>query len=156
MSRYVGNYVSTCDMCLQNKSSQSPPSGELHPLPILDQPWDTASIDFVMELLESNGKDAIMVVIDSVTKQSHFISTVTTLSATGTAQLYLRHIRKNHGLPKSVVLDRGPQFVVEFTKELYRLLRVKLAATTTYHPQGDGQMESINQELEQFLHLLSC
>ena len=67
------------------------------------------------------------------------MSTVTTLSATGTAQLYLLHIWKHHGLPKRVVSDRGPQFVVEFTKELYQLLRFKLAATTAYHPQGDRQ-----------------
>ena len=49
--------------------------------------------------------------------------------------------------------DRGPQFVVEFTKELYRLFGIKLAATTTYHPQGDGQTERVNQELEQYLWL---
>ena len=94
-----------------------------------------------------------MVVVDSVTKQSHFITTVTTLTATGTAQLYLRHIWKHHRLPKKVVSDRGPQFVAEFMKELYRLLGVKLAATTAYHPQGDGQTERVNQELEQFLRL---
>ena len=94
-----------------------------------------------------------MEVDDSVTKRSHFIITVTTLSATGTAQLYLQHIWKHHGLPRRVVLDRGPQFVAEFMKELYRLLGIKLAATTVYHPQGDGQMERINQELEQFLRL---
>ena len=79
------------------------------------------------------------------------MNTVTTLSAMGTAQLYLRHIWKHHGLPKRVVSDRGPQFITEFTEELYRLLGVKLAATTMYHPQGDGQMERSNQELEQFL-----
>ena len=94
-----------------------------------------------------------MVVVNSVTKQSHFISMVTTLSATGTAQLYLQHIWKHHGLPKKVVLDRGPQFVAEFTKELYWLLRIKLATTTAYHPQGDGQMEQVNQELQQYLCL---
>ena len=49
--------------------------------------------------------------------------------------------------------NRGPQFVAEFTKELYRLLGLKLAATTTYHPQGDRQMERVNQELEQYLWL---
>ena len=49
--------------------------------------------------------------------------------------------------------DRGPQFVAEFTKELYRLLRIKLAATTAYHPQGDGQTERVIQELEQYLWL---
>ena len=138
---------------LQTKSICQSPSGELHPLPIPNAPWDTASVDFIMELLESNRKDAIMVIVDFVTKWSHFMSTVTTLSATGTAQLYLRHIWKHHSLPKRVVSDRGPQFVAEFTKELYWLLRVKLAATTTYPPQGDRQTERINQELKQFLCL---
>ena len=50
-------------------------------------------------------------------------------------------------------MDRGPQYVAEFMKELYRLLRIKLSATTAYHPQGDGQMKQVKQELEQFLHL---
>ena len=153
MSRYIGKYVSTCDMCLQTKSIYQPPSGELHPLPIPNAPWDTASVDFITELPESYEKDAIMVIVNSVTKRSHFVSTVTTLSAAGTAQLYLWHIWKHHSLPRRVVSDRDPQFVAEFTRELYQLLGVELAATTTYHPQGDRQTERINQELEQFLHL---
>src|SRR6202161_1858165 len=128
-------------------------SSPSNPVPILDAPWDTISVDFIVELPESNGKDAIMVVVDSVTKRSHLVSTVTTLSAARSAQLYLRHIWKHHGLPKKVVSDRGLQFVAEFTKELYRLLGVKLATTTAYHPQGAGQTEQVNQELEQFLRL---
>ena len=106
-----------------------------------------------MELPESNGRDSIMVVVDSVTKRSHFVSTVTTLSSVGAAQLYIWHIWKHHGLPWRVVSDRGLQFVAEFTKEIYWLLWIKLAATTAYHPQGNGQTERINQELEQFLRL---
>src|SRR6202789_1197539 len=94
-----------------------------------------------------------MVVVDSVTKRSHFVDTVTTLSAAGTARLYVQNVWKHHGLPKRAISDRGPQFVAEFMKELYRLLGVKLAATTAYHPQGDGQMERVNQELEQYLRL---
>ena len=49
--------------------------------------------------------------------------------------------------------DQGPQFVAEFMKELYHLLEIKLAATMAYYPQGDGQMEQVNQELEQYLHI---
>ena len=49
--------------------------------------------------------------------------------------------------------DSGPQFVAEFTREIYQLLGIKLAATMAYHPQGDGQTERVNQELEQFLQL---
>ena len=151
MSRYIGKYVSTCDMCLCTKTIKQSPTRELHPLPIPDAPWDTISVDFITELPESNGQDSIMVVVNSVTKHSHFVSTVTTISSIIAAQLYIQHVWKHHGLPKRVASDRGPQFVAEFTMEIYRLLGIKLAATMAYHPQGDGQMERVNQELEQFL-----
>jgi len=68
MSRYVGRYVSTCDMCLRTKSFQRPPIRELHPLPIPSAPWDTISVDFIVELPQSAGHDSIMVIVDSVTK----------------------------------------------------------------------------------------
>jgi Integrase zinc binding domain len=153
MSRYISRYVSTCDMCLRTKASCQPPVGELNPLPIPDTPWHTISVDFIVELPESEGKDAIMVVVNSVTKRAHFMDTVTTLSAAGTPRLYVQHIWKHHGLPEKALLDRGPQFIAEFMKELYQLLGVKLAATTACHPQGDRQTERVNQELEQYLCL---
>jgi transposase InsO family protein len=111
------------------------------------------SVDFIVKLPESERKDAVMVVVDSVTKQAHFVDTVTTLSTVETAKLYVQYIWKHHGLPGKALSDRGPQFITEFMKELYRLLGIKLAATTTYHPQGNGQIERVNQELEQYLHL---
>ena len=83
MSKYIGKYVSTCDMCLHTKTIKQPLTGELHLLPIPDTPWDTISVDFITELLESNGQDSIMVVVDSVTKRSHFMSTVTTILSIG-------------------------------------------------------------------------
>ena len=94
-----------------------------------------------------------MVVVDSVTKRAHFISTLTTLTAAGTARLFIQHVWRHHGLPRKVVSDRGPQFVAEFTRELYRMLGIQLAATTAFHPQGDGQTEHVNQELEQYLRV---
>jgi hypothetical protein len=149
MSRYIGKYVSTCDMYLRTVIQQ-PPTGELHPLPVPNKPWNMVSVDFISKLPEVNGKDCVMVVVDSVTKRSHFIDTVTTISAVGSARLYVKHVWKH---PGKVVSDRGPQFVAEFTRELYRLLGIKLAATTAYHPQGDGQTEQVNQELEQYLRV---
>jgi hypothetical protein len=72
-TRYVGKYVSTCDMCLHTKAFCQPLMGELHLFPVPDAPWDVISVDFISELLEANGKDCIMVVVDSVTKCSHFV-----------------------------------------------------------------------------------
>ena len=138
---------------MRTKAIRQPPTGELHPLPIPDEPWDTISVDFIVELPQSEGKDSVMVVVDSVTKRGHFVDTVTTISAAGSARLYVQHVWKHHGIPRRVISDRGPQFVAEFMKELYRLLGVKIAATTAYHPQGDGQTKCVNQELEQYLQL---
>ena len=153
MSHYISQYVKSCDLCLRTKVQHQPPIGELAPLPVLEFHWDTISVDFIVELLESHGYNAVMNVVDSVSEMSHFILTHTTITALGVACLFLTHVWKLHGLPRQVVSDWGPQFIAEFTWELYQLLRVKLAATTAYHPQGDGQAERVNQELEQYLQL---
>jgi len=110
-------------------------------------------VDFVVELPESSRHDAVMTVVDSVSKRVHFVLTHTTVTAEGAARLFLHHVWKLHGLPKYVVSDRGPQFVASFTKELYRLLDVRLSSSTAWHPQTDGQTERVNQELDQFLRL---
>jgi len=107
----------------------------------------------VVELLESSGHDAVMTVVDSISKRVHFVLTHTTVTAKGAARLFLHHVWKLHGLLKHVVSDRGPQFIASFTKELYRLLGIQLSSSTAWHPQMDGQTECINQELNQFLHL---
>jgi len=124
MSRYIGQYVSTCDLCLQMKPWQHSLVGELQPLSILDDRWDMLSIDFVVKLLESSGHDAVMTVVDSVSKRVHFIPTHTTVIAEEAARLFLHYVWKLHGLPKQMVFDCGSQFMALFTKELYRLLGI--------------------------------
>jgi transposase InsO family protein len=153
ITRYIGQYTSTCDLCLRTKIRRQAPSGELQPLPVPESRWEVISVDFIAELPDSHGYDAILCIVDSVSKRAHFVPTHTTITSLGTARLFLAHSWKLHGLPKAVVSDRGPQFVSEFTRELYRLLGIQLAASTAYHPQTDGQTERVNQELEQYLRL---
>ena len=151
MSRYIGQYISTCDLCLQTKVAHRLPTRELQQLPILEGCWDTISMDFIVKLPESGGYDVVMVVVDSAAKRSHFIETITTIMAAGTANLYLCNVWKLHGLPKWMISDCRPQFVSLFMKELHWLLGIETASSTTYHPQMDGQTEWVNQELEQFI-----
>jgi transposase InsO family protein len=75
----------------------------------------------------------------------------TTINVEGTALLFFKEVWKHHGTPKVVISDRGPQFVAGFTRELYQLLGIKLAMSTAYHPQTDGQTEHINHVLEGYL-----
>ena len=105
MSCYISQYVKTCDLCLRTKVQQSPPVGELSPLPTPKSHWDTISINFIVKLPESHGYDMIMNVIDSMSKVSHFIPTHTTIIALGAAHLFLTHIWKLHGLLKQVASD---------------------------------------------------
>jgi len=124
MSRYISQYISTYDLCLRTKPWRHSSVGELQLLSILDTQWDTLSVDFVVKLPESSGYDAVMTVVDSVSKRVYFVPTHTTVTAEGAARLFLHHVWKLHGLPKRVVSDCGPQFVASFTKELYRLLGI--------------------------------
>ena len=75
------------------------------------------------------------------------------MTVEGAARLFLHQVWKLHGLPKCVILDRRPQFVAHFTRELYHLLGIKLAFSTAWHPQTDRQTERVNQELDQYLWL---
>jgi transposase InsO family protein len=109
------------------------------------------SVNFIVELLESHGYNTIMCVVDSLTKHAHFIPMHTTINAEGTALLFLKEVWKHHGTPRVVVSDRGPQFIAGFMRELYKLLGIKLAMSTAYHPQTDGQMEHVNQVIEGYL-----
>ena len=108
-------------------------------------------VDFITKLPVVAGKDAILVVCDRLLKMTHFVATTEGTSAEGLARLFQDNVWKLHGLPESVVSDRGPQFAAELTKELNQMLGIKTKLSTAFHPQTDGQTERMNQELEQYL-----
>ena len=85
ISRYIGQYVSTYDLCLWTKPWQHSSVGELQLLSVPDTWWDTLSVDFVVELPESSGHDAVMTVVDAVSKRVYFILTHTMVTVKGAA-----------------------------------------------------------------------
>src|SRR5258708_4126407 len=102
------------------------------------------------ELPDSKGYNAVLVVVDHLSKQIHTIPSVTSLDSSGVSQLFLKHIWCHHGLLEEVISNHGPTFVSNFSHKLAALLGVKLTPSTSYHPQTDGQMEHINQEIEAY------
>jgi len=125
--------------------------GKLKLSEVLEKPWIHLIIDFITKLLVVAGKDAILVVCNRLFKMMYFVATTEGTSAEGLARLFRDNVWKLHGLPESVVSDRGPQFVAELTKELNKMLGIEIRLSTAFHPQTDGQMEWMNQELEQYL-----
>jgi len=104
-----------------------------------------------MKLPVVAGKDVVLVVCDRLSKMMYFVATTERMSAEGLARLFRDNVWKLHGLPESVVSDRGPQFAAELTKELNRMLGIKTKLSTTFHLQTNGQTERMNQKLEQYL-----
>jgi len=84
---------------------------------------------------------------------SHFVATIEKTMAEGLAKLFRDNVWKLHGLPESVILDRGPQFAARLMKELNKILGIEKKLSTAYHPQTDSQTERTNQELEQYLRM---
>jgi hypothetical protein len=152
MEKSVRDYIRTCDSCQRNKPSNMLPPGLLQPLPIPDHNWDSVSMDFVVALPKTlDGNDAIMVVVDRLSKMAHFIPATTDMTAEGCARLFFDEVFRLHGLPTSVVSDRDPKFTSVFWRSLFQLTGTKLAMSTAYHPQTDGQTERLNRTLEEML-----
>src|SRR5882672_6014509 len=153
MGRYIADYIKGCDLCNRTKTFPMSPTGKLMPNRVPDRRWQVISVDLITELLLSQGYDAIMVVVDRLSKRTHIIPTTSDVTAARVAKLFQDHIWKLHGLPEEVISDRGTQFVSNFTQSLSQLLGIRVAASTAYHPQTDGQTKRVNQEVEQFLRL---
>ena len=147
----VTRYVEGCDLCQRMKNRTEELAGKLKLSEVPKRPWSHLTVDFITKLLVVAGKDAILVVCDWLSKMIHFVATTEGTSAEGLARLFQDNVWKLHGLPESVVSDRGPQFAVELTKELNKMLGIQTKLSTAFHPQTDGQTEQINQELEQYL-----
>ena len=123
------------------------------PNSILEKPWIHISADFITKLSLAQEYNAILVVVDWLTKMVHFIPTTEKTMAEGLAKLFRDNMWKLYGLSKSIISDRGPQFTAELMRELNQMLGIESKMLMAFHPQTDGQMERVNQELEQYLRM---
>ena len=153
----IRKFCRNCHGCLRSKINRDRYHGALKPLPPPERRWRHISMDFIVELpeaLDCYGRRVknIMVVVDRLTKMTHFIP-CDAMDPTEAARLFFHHVFKLHGLPDSIVSDRGSQFVSHFWKRLSARLKIVPGLSTAYHPETDGQTERMNAELEQYLRI---
>ncbi|MBW0533450.1 hypothetical protein O181_073165, partial [Austropuccinia psidii MF-1] len=124
MTQFIKDYVLSCQQCSRNKNIHHKKFGLLRPLPIPNGPWICLSMDFITQFPLSNSFDSILVIVDRFS---------------------------NHGLPSSIVNERGSIFVSSFWTNLCQQLKISRDLSSPYHPETDGQTERVNQILEQYL-----
>ncbi|MBW0588495.1 hypothetical protein O181_128210 [Austropuccinia psidii MF-1] len=110
MTRFIKYYVSSCQQCSRSNNIHHKKFGLLMPLPIPNRPLICLSMDFITQLPLSNSFDSILVIVDRFTKMAVFILTMSSITSLDLAHLFIKNIFSKHGLPSSILSDRGPLF----------------------------------------------
>jgi hypothetical protein len=109
-------------------------------------------MDFIVGLTHtSRGYNSIWVIMDRLTKSAHFILVAMTYRVRQYAELYISHIVRYHGIPKTIISDRGSIFVARVWEQLHECLDTHLIRSSAYHPQTDEQTKRVNQIIEDML-----
>jgi len=140
--------------CMPCRSSQKPcdkTPGLLQPIPPPQRLWQCLVLDFNELPLDRYGFDNALVMIDRLSKASWVVPCKRTATARDAARMYYEGPYRIYGLPQEVISDRGPQFRADFTDELSRILGVKWKLSTAGHSQTAGQVENLNQWINQRL-----
>ena len=153
VTKKVKQYMKGYDSYQRNKNCIEQPAGKLIYNSIPKKPWSHILADFITKLLLAQEYDSILVVVNRLTKIVHFIPTIEKTSAEELARLFKDNIWKLHKLSKSIISDRGPQFIAGLIRKLNKILEIESKISIAFYPQTNRQTERINQELEQYLQM---
>jgi hypothetical protein len=139
MKHDVVHFITKCLECQQVKSDHHHPTGLLQPHDVPMSKWEFISVDFVVGLpLASHKHNAILVIVDKLTKSAHFIPVRDTYDVTDVERVFVREVIHFHRIPKKIILDRDSRFTSRFWTSLQSTLGNQLNLSTTYHPETYG------------------
>ena len=139
-----------CDTYKRCKHESVAKPGLLRPLGVPDQAWANMTIDFLEGLSRSKGRNCVLVMVDRLTKYSHFILSYP-FTTKEVARMFLDNVVKLHGVPQTIITDKDKVFTSLFWQGLLKSLGSKLHMSTAYHPKTNDQSKSVNQCLETYL-----
>ena len=153
LKQFIAGKVAECQICQISKIEKVQYPGLLDPLKIPKMKWTDISVDFMEGLSKSKGKDVILVVVDRLTKYTHFIPLSHPYTVKKVADIFMDNIIKLHGPPSSIVTNQDRIFTSKLWQEVFNAMQISLNFTSAYHPEFDGQTERVNQCVEQYFAL---
>ena len=151
MTGDVDVFVDNCMPCRSSKHPRDKTPGLLRPIPPPERAWQCLVMDFNELPPDRYGFDNALVMIDRLTKAPWTVPCTRTATARDAARMYYEGPYRIYGLPREVISDRGPQFRADFTDELSRILGIEWKLATAGHHQTAGQVENLNQYINQRL-----
>ena len=154
LQKQTSIWVSNCPICNAAKTSHQGLLGTLMPIKLPPRQMSTICTDFITSFpMSTQGNNTVATITDPLTKWVSVLIGKDTFSAKDWAEAYYRIAFVHWGLPEKIISDRDAKFTSEFWTELCSWAKVKLALTTAWHPQADGQSENTNKTL---IHALRC
>jgi hypothetical protein len=154
MKREIAYYIAKCLECQRVEGEHRHPVGLIQSLPIPQWKWEVVKMDFITGFPRmSKQHDAIMVVVDKLTKASDFIPMKVTHKETNVANIYMREVACLQGIPKTIVFERDPKFTAKFWKGLFKGFRTNMNFNRTYHPEFDGKTKRVKEVIEDMLRM---
>jgi hypothetical protein len=156
MSRNVKQYIRNCHTCRRVKAARDKYHELLNSLSIFDKSWTNITLDFVTKLFDSREYNAVLMIIDRLSKMHHYISC--TIDENGitiekTIKLLIQHVWKLHELLITMISDRESQFISLVWDTICKMLRIKAKLFTAFHSQTNEQSEIFNQEMKRYLRV---
>ena len=125
--------------------------GSYSPSTVPQWPWSNLSVDSHTDLPPSQGNTTILVVVHRFSKSCRLIPLPGLPTALQTAEALFTHVFRHYGVPEDIVSDRGPQFTSRVWRAFMERLGVSVSLTSGFHPESNGQVERVNQDVGRFL-----
>ena len=152
MDAEAAAFVRGCEQCQRNKPDNRGRMGLPQSIEVPEGAWDMLCMDFVGPLPRTPaGHDAVMVVIDKLTRYVYYVPTKTTATAQDVYRLLNERVLAERGIPKAILSDRDTRFTSHFWETLWAGLATELKRSTAFHPQTDGQTEAANRRMVEAL-----
>ena len=145
------NIIEEYNLYQRMKNRTEAPTEKLMTNEILEKVQMHLIVNFITKLLIVVEKNTVLVIYNRLLKMVHFVATIEKTLVKKLAKLFRNNIQKFHRLLERIISDRSLQFAVKQTKKLNKMLKIEIRLSTVFHLQTDGQMEWMNQELEQYL-----
>jgi hypothetical protein len=154
MKKEVVEFIAKFLACQKVKVEHRYLDSFLQPLSITEWKWEVVTMDFITKLpITNKHHDSSMLVVDKLTKSTHFIPVNLTHNEAKIVDIYLREISRLHGMPNTIVSDRDPKFTSNFWKGLFKGFGENIHFITTYHLESYGQIERVNQVIEDMVRM---
>jgi hypothetical protein len=149
VNKYIRSYIARAIAKPTTKKQ-----GMYTPLPTLDRPWESISMDYMSVLPSTKqGNDCVFVVVDRFSKMAILVACKKSITAKATTKLFFEWVWVHFGLPQTIFSDGDNQFLSTFCSSLWSLLDTKLTKSTAFHPQIDGQTEVVNRMVVHILRM---